>query len=45
MMLFIVSSIFIAAAMALMAVGVLLGRKPLTGGCGRGERCRCEDDQ
>jgi hypothetical protein len=45
MMLFIVSLLFITAAMALMAVGVLLGRKPLKGGCGRGNDCRCEGEQ
>lgn len=41
-MLFIISLLFFAAAMALMAVGVLLGNEPLAGGCGRGESCGCE---
>jgi hypothetical protein len=41
-MLFILSFVCFGFAMALMALGVLLGRRPLSGGCGRGADCACE---
>ena len=40
MMLFAMSLLIFATAMALMAIGVLIGRRPLAGGCGRS--CSCE---
>lgn len=41
MMLFVVSFAGFAFAMALMALGIVLGRAPLTGSCGRGANCGC----
>ena len=41
MMLFVVSFIAFGLTMAFMALGVLLGRAPLAGSCGRGTECDC----
>lgn len=41
MILFIVSLVVFGLAMAGMALGVMLGRRPLSGACGRGRDCRC----
>ena len=45
MMLFVVSLVAFALAMAFMALGVLLGRAPLAGSCGRTTECNCRRDQ
>ena len=41
MMLFVVSLVAFGLAMVFMALGVLLGRAPLSGSCGRGTDCDC----
>jgi len=38
-MIIVATLIAFVLAMGLMAVGVMLGRRPLTGACGAGERC------
>ncbi len=45
MMLFVISLIGFGLAMAFMALGVLLGRAPLAGSCGRDTQCDCRRDQ
>jgi len=45
MMLFVVSVIAFGLAMAFMALGVLLGRAPLSGSCGRDMDCGCRRDR
>jgi hypothetical protein len=40
MMLFIASLLLFVASMALMALGVMLGKRPLPGSCGR-RNCEC----
>ncbi len=45
MMLFVVSLIAFGLAMTFMALGVLLGRAPLSGGCGRGTDCDCRSNR
>lgn len=42
MMLFAIVFVFFALAMLGMAVGVIAGRRPLTGSCGRDCHCRAD---
>lgn len=43
MMLFVASFVFIGIAMGLMALGAMLGKPPLPGGCGQQGGCDCKD--
>jgi hypothetical protein len=43
MMLFVLTLLFFVAAMALMAVGLALGRGPLPGSCAAQCRCRSHE--
>lgn len=45
MLLFLASLVCFGLVMALMALGVLAGKKPLPGSCGRGRDCDCRDFQ
>jgi hypothetical protein len=40
-MLFLISFVCFGLVMALMALGVLAGKRPLAGSCGRGRDCDC----